>query len=168
MFNLDQIFSYFKTLASTSLKFQISAAITFGTALVLVWLNEDNELKIFLTILFLFTFCMVTSLIIEKIYIAYRKKKRRSKDWNSVTQDELDFLSYYIKNKTKTRYVPCPNGTYQDSGIINPLIKKEILYVASTMSEFRGSEFNREQQFPINIHDTAYEFFSTQNITTKK
>ena len=163
MFSLKEIIGYFKEVAS-SVKFQLSAAITFGTALALVWLNqEENDLKIFLTILFLFPVCMFVIGLIEKIYLAVRNNRRRIKAWNNLTIDERRFLAYYLTNKTKTRYVSCRNGTYSDSGYINPLISKGILYLGSRMSEFRGEDWmSMEQQFPINIHDKAYEYFLTQ------
>ena len=93
----------------------------------------------------------------EKIFTIIANKYRRNKAWNNLTDDEQKFLAFYFINKTKTQYVSCYNGTYTDSGIINPLIKKEILYLASNLSEYRGEHWAaREQQFPINITDDAY------------
>ena len=160
MFNLKEVVNYFKEVTG-SLKFQISAAITFGTALLLVWLKENNELKILLTILFLFPICMFIGSIIEKAYLLIRNSHQKKVAWNSLTPQEEEFVSYYIKGNTKTRYMPAYNGTYRDSGIINPLIGKHILYIASNMSEFRGESWmSAEQHFPINIRDEAFLFFT--------
>ena len=46
-------------------------------ALILVWLKEDNELKIFLTILFLFPTCMLVGSLVEKIIDFFKEKKKR-------------------------------------------------------------------------------------------
>lgn len=159
MLDLSLITNYFKEISS-SLKFQLSAAVTFGVALFMVWFGEDNELKIFLTVLFLFPTCMFLGAIIEKLYITISKYKDKKKKWSNLSREELDYIKYYIDNETKMRYVPVYNGTYENSGIINPLISKNILYLASKVSEFRGEDFySREQTFPINITDEALEFF---------
>ena len=77
-----------------------------------------------------------------------------------MTHEEIEFVSHYIKNNTKTKYVIAYNGAWRDSGIINPLIHKGILYLASEISEYRGDSWeNMDQSFPINIHDDAYKFF---------
>ena len=76
MLGLNEVVSYFKEVAS-SLKFQVAAAITFGAALLLVWLKEDNELKIVLTVLFLFPTCMFVGSIVERIVGFFKRKKER-------------------------------------------------------------------------------------------
>jgi hypothetical protein len=168
MFNINDIINYFKEVNS-GVKFQLSAIVTFGAALTLVWLKEDNELKIFLTFLFLFPLCMFVFGLIEKVYMFIRCRNNRIKAWNSLTFDERRFLLYYLINKTKTQYIPCINGTYTDSGIINPLIHKKILYLGSTMSEYRGEDWmSMEQHFPINIHDLAYEYLRNKYEADKK
>ena len=160
MFSLKDVVGYFKEVTS-SLKFQISAAITFGSALLLVWLKENNELKILLTILFLFPTCMFVGSIGEKIYVRISNHQRKKVAWNNLSPQEERFVAYYTKENTRTRYMPAYNGTYTDSGIINPLISKRILYLASNMSEFRGESWmDAEQHFPINISDEAFAFFT--------
>lgn len=160
VFDLKEVVSYFKEVAG-SLKFQISAAITFGSTLLLVWLEENNQLKIFLTILFLFPTCMFVGSIIEKIYVRISNHRRKKVAWNNLSPQEEEFIAYYIKENTRTRYMPAYNGTYRDSGIINPLIGKRILYLASNMSEFRGESWmSAEQHFPVNIRDDAFSFFT--------
>lgn len=74
MINPNNVISYFKEVA-TSIKFQISASLTFGIALLLVWLKENNDLRIILTILFLFPALMLICSLVEKIFIFYKKKK---------------------------------------------------------------------------------------------
>jgi len=159
MFNLKELISYFKEVASSS-KFQISASITFGMALLLVWLKENDQLKIFLTILFLFPLCMFVGSIIEKIYLLIRNYHYQKIAWKNLTPQEEEFISYYTKGNTKTQYMPVYNGTYAESGIINPLINKQILYIASNLSEYRGDWMDGQQYFPINIHDKAFLFFT--------
>jgi hypothetical protein len=150
---------YFKEVAKST-KFQISATVSFGTALFLTWFGEHQVTKILLTILFLFPASMFVTSLIEKAFFWTRQKIRRKHQWNALTPEEIEFVSYYINNNTKTRYVVIYNGTYQDSGIINPLIRKGILYRASNTSEFRGESWmSAEQHFPFNIHDNAFEFF---------
>ena len=162
MLSLNDIISFFKE-AAGSTKLLISATIAFGAALVLVWPQENNELKISVIILFLFFLCMLLLNLGEKIYSAWASKRRQTKAWDNLTKDEHNFLAYYFTNKTKTRYIPCCNGTYTNSGIINLLISKGILYLGSNMSEFREENgMPPEQYFPINIHDKAYEFFITR------
>jgi len=163
MFNLNHVLNYFKEVAS-SLKFQISSTITFGAALLLVWSKENDQQKILLTILFIFPLCMFLGSIIEKFFLLIRKKIQQKVDWNNLTPIEQQFISYYINNNTRTRYMTAYNGTYTDSGIINPLISKGILYIASRMSEYRGESWmSAEQQFPINIHDKAFAFFAKKH-----
>lgn len=160
MINIDTLISYFKEVGS-SLKVQISAAITFGTALILVWTKNSDNLKITLTILFLFPALMFIFSLLEKLCLFIKKERQQQKLWSNLTPEEVEFISYYVKNNTKTRYMTANNGTYQDSGIINPLIAKNILYIASSMSEFRGeSRQSMRQQFPINIQDKAFGFFT--------
>jgi len=159
MFNAEQIAAYFKAVAK-DIKTQVSAAVSFGTGLFLLWYRQGSELKIFITILFIFPICMFFCSIVEKIILASRNQIRIRKSWRDLTPDELAFLSFYVSNNTRTRYVPIYNGTYQDSGIINPLIAKGILYLASQMSEYRGDSWmSAMQHFPINIHDKAFSFF---------
>jgi len=162
MFNVEQVTTYFKEVTG-SIKFQLSSAVTFGTALLLVWLKEDNEKKIFLTILFLFPICMFVGTIVERAFSFVRSQVRQRRSWKNLTPEEIMFVSFYIQQNTKTRYVPIFNGTYRDSGIINPLIQKGILYLASSMSEFRGDDFmSKEQHFPINIRDNAFDYYKRQ------
>lgn len=150
---------YFREVANST-KFQISAAISFGAALFLIWSGDNDPIKIALTILFLFAACMFLISLAEKIGFGIYKEIKKKRNWNNLTPEEIEFVSYYIKNNTKTRYMVIFNGTYRDSGIINPLIGKRILYRASDMSEFRGdSIYDREQCFPFNIHDDAFKFF---------
>ena len=91
MFGLNEIISYFKEV-SHSLKFQLSAALTFGTALALVWFKEDNELKIILTILFLFPTCMFIGSLIEKAMLFSKKKKERK---SQIIQSKLGLLGQH-------------------------------------------------------------------------
>ena len=159
MFSLEQIISYFKEVAR-SIKFQLSAIVTFGSVLWLVWFKEGSEIKIILTILFLFPLCIFLFSIVEKAILFFIAKVERRKHLNNLTPEELEFISYYTDNDTKTRYMPCINGTYKDSGIINPLITKNILYIASNMSEYRGDHWmSKEQYLPINIHDDIFAYF---------
>lgn len=150
---------YFREVANSA-KFQISAAVSFGTALVLIWSGEDDHIKTIVTILFLFAACMFVISLTEKVFYGIYKKIKKKRDWNNLTPEEITFVSYYIENNTKTRYVVINNGTYRDSGIINPLIDKRILYRASNMSEYRGdSVYTMEQTFPFNIYDEVFSFF---------
>ena len=159
---------YFKEVTNST-KFQLSATITFGTAMVLIWIDSTKITEIIFTILFLFPTCMLLSSLVEKIfsffmgiYVSFDQERKKKAAWENLTPEEIEFIQYYIMNNTKTRYVRIFNGTYQDSGIINPLISKGILYMASKTSEFRGdSIFDAEQTFPFNIHDEAFEFFSS-------
>ena len=158
MFQDFNFMAYFRELLNNT-KFQISSAISFGAALLLL-IFKAKTLTLVLTILFLLPFSLIIVSLIEKIYFKIYNVRKRKKDWNNLTAEELNFVSYYIKNNTKTQYVVAYNGTYKDSGIINPLINKKILYIASNMSEFRGESYmTREQCFPFNIHDDAFEFF---------
>jgi hypothetical protein len=91
MFPLDQMIGYFKEVAS-SLKFQASAAITFGTALIMVWLKEVSELKIFLTILFLFPTSMLVGSLIGKAGTILKNIKLRKV---KALKDKLGLLSNY-------------------------------------------------------------------------
>lgn len=160
MFTADQIATYVKSLIE-SVKVQVSAAITFGTVLALVWFNnEGNELKIFLTVLFLFPLTILVYSLIEKVLLTIKTSAKKKKDWVNLTPEELNFIESYIKRNSKVRYVTVYNGTYRDSGIIQLLTEKNIIYRASSMSEFRGEDWmSREQQFPFNIHDEAFTFF---------
>ncbi len=114
---------YFRVIADST-KFQISAIISFGTALFFIWSDDNDPTKVTLTILFLFPVCMLVVSLVEKVGYSIYKKIKRKKDWNDLTPEKAEFISYYIENNTKTRYVNIYNGTYKDSGIINPLIRK--------------------------------------------
>lgn len=159
---------YFREVANST-KFQISAAVSFGTALFLIWSDNSDPIKITLTILFLFAACMFVTSLAEKAGYGIYKKFKRKKDWNSLTPEEIEFVSYYITNNTKTRYVVANNGTWRDSGIINPLTQKGILYLASNMSEYRGDSWmDSNQTFPFNIHDDAFKFFTKKLVEENK
>ncbi|PIR00428.1 MAG: hypothetical protein COV66_06785 [Nitrospinae bacterium CG11_big_fil_rev_8_21_14_0_20_45_15] len=151
---------FFREVAKST-KFQISAAVSFGVALFLIWSEKNDPVKVTLTILFLFAACMLVSSLAEKFGCWILKKIKRNKDWNTLTPEEKEFVSHYILNNTKTRYVITFNGAWRDSGIINPLIHKGVLYLASEISEYRGDSWEiMEQTFPINIHDDAFKFFT--------
>lgn len=150
---------YFREVANST-KFQISAAVSFGAALFLIWSENNNPIKVILTILFLFATCMLVASLVEKTGSWIYKRVKRKKEWNNLTPEEMEFVLYYVKNNTKTKYIIAYNGTWSDSGIINPLEQKGILYRASNMSEYRGDSWqNMDQTFPFNIHDAAFEFF---------
>lgn len=150
---------YFREVANSA-KFQISAAISFGTALVLIWLDDNDPVKITLTVLFLFAACMFIVSLIEKIGYGIYKRIKKNRDWNNLTPEETEFIKHYIQSDTKTRYQVAYNGTWQDSGVITLLKQKRIIYLASTTSEFRGESWmSAEQTFPFNIHDDAFKFF---------
>lgn len=158
MFSNLNVMDYFKEV-SNSTRFQVAATISFGTALILIWINTEI-IRILGTILFLFPLSMLITSLIEKIYTKVEQSIKRKKDWNNLTPEEQEFVKFYIKNNTKTRYMIAYNGTWQDSGIVNPLVNKKILYLASNMSEFRGEDWqDMEQRFPFNINDNAFEFF---------
>lgn len=151
-----------------SVTFQVSCAITFGVLLLLSWLKEPSELNFFLVFLFLLPFSLSLLNLINNLVTTILIQLRLRKNRNNLTIEEANFISYYLLNKTKTRYAPCFNGTYKNSGIINPLIHKKILYLASTLSEYRNSE----QHFPINIYDNSYSFYEKnpnvlKNLTKK-
>lgn len=151
---------YFRAVAN-SVKFQISAAISFGGALLLIWLTEGEFIKIALTIFFLFAFSMLLISIFEKIWQIISVKIRRKKEWSNLTPEETEIISYYISKNTKTKYVECANGTYSDSGLYKPLINKGILYLSSNIPEYRAEDdYGMNFYVPINIHDNAFEFFS--------
>lgn len=95
MLILNEVISYFKEV-SANLKFQVSATITFGYVLMLVWLKEDNELKILLTVLFLFPTCMLLGSLVEKA-MAYFKKQRESK--TQKLQNKLGQGHYQLTDK---------------------------------------------------------------------
>ena len=84
---------------ANSAQFQISAAVSFGTALFLIWSGDNEPTKIVLTILFLFAACMFVTSLAEKLGYGIYKKIKRKNDWNNLTPEELDFVSYYIKKK---------------------------------------------------------------------
>ena len=154
---------YFRAVANSA-KFQISAAVSFGAALILTWYLPEDFIKITLTLLFLFPVCMFTITLCEKLWYFFYQKYKTHKEWNNLTQAEDEFIDYYIKHKTKTRYMVIYNGTYRDSGVINLLLKKKILYLASNVSEYRGdSIYDMEQYMPFNINDKAYEHFMRRN-----
>lgn len=68
---------YFREVANST-KFQISAAISFGTALFLIWSGDSEPTKIILTILFLFAACMFIISLAEKAgYGIYGKLKQK-------------------------------------------------------------------------------------------
>lgn len=90
MFSVVGLQSYFKEVTG-SLKFQLSAAITFGVALLLVW-NAASDSKVYLTILFLFPACMFLGSIIEKI-IRWREVKKEKKD--EMMKGKLGLLGQY-------------------------------------------------------------------------
>ncbi len=160
MFPNINFMDYFKEVANST-RFQISASVSFGTALVQIWLENNDPVKITFIVLFLFATCMFIVSIIEKIFGFIYSEVRRRKDWKNLTSEELEFVKYYINGQTKTRYVVAYNGTWSDSGIINPLCEKGILYLASNISEYRGESFmTMEQNFPFNIHDKAYDYFA--------
>lgn len=103
---------------------------------------------------------LVFSIAFVEIIVFLHHWNREKNIWSNLTEEEKSFIDYYVERKTKTRYVTVYNGTYTNSGIINPLIQKKILYLASNMSEYRGeSRMSAKQQFPINIHDGAYKYF---------
>lgn len=159
MINVEQIALYFKAV-SGSIKFQLSAALAFGAALVLLWIKKGSELQILLTILFLFPIFMFFGTLIEKIFLFLKNETQRKRDWTNLTPEECNSIQHYVNNNTKTQYVLINNGTYRDSGTINPLIHKGILYIASDVSEYRGNDFmSMNQYYPINIQDRAFEFF---------
>jgi hypothetical protein len=99
---------------------------------------------------------------IEETYIFITNHIWRNIAWKKLTPEEETFISHYISENTKTRYMPANNGTYRDSGIINPLIRKGILYIASNMSEFRGEWLDASQYFPINMTDKAFSYFNVK------
>ncbi len=74
MLNISDFLGYFKDLRN-SLKFQLSATITFGIGLLLIW-NGFNESKIYFTVLCLFPACMFLGSIIEKI-VQWREAKKK-------------------------------------------------------------------------------------------
>ena len=155
MINIEKILAHFKELASSS-KIQISVAISFGIAIFLFWGQINNELKIPLVILFLFSTCMPSLSLIKKTFLYLNKLK----SWKNLTPEEIKFIEYYVINNTKTRYMSCRNGTYKDSGIINPLIDKGIFFLASRTSEYRVQPSGlKEQSLPININDQAFKYF---------
>lgn len=150
---------YFREVANSA-KFQISATLSFGCALYLIWFSASDLLKVTVTVLFLFPVSMLFITLVEKGVFKIYQRYNRSKQWNNLTPEESEVVFHYIRNNTKTKYVIMHNGTYRDSGIINPLIDKGILYIASDMTEYRGNDFlNMEQCLPFNIHDNAFEFF---------
>ena len=61
---------------TTNIKFQISAALTFGVALILVWSEQGNETKIITTIFFLFPTFMLTTSLVERMVIFFKKAKK--------------------------------------------------------------------------------------------
>ena len=73
MVNMPEVTSYFKEVAR-SIKFQVAAAITFGVALIFVWMRATT-FEITLTILFLFPFCMLMGSIAEKLLNWHNDKK---------------------------------------------------------------------------------------------
>jgi len=158
--------AYFQAVFN-NVRFRISSAVTFGVVLLLILPNGDNPIKILFTILFLFPFCMLVVPFLEYICNAITIKIRRSSDWSNLSPEEIEFISYYIKNETKTRYVVVCNGTWHDSGIINPLVSKKILYLASNESEFRGNSWATAGQYlPFNIYDDAFRFYKKKLATT--
>lgn len=158
---------YFKeTLRST--KFQISSFLSFGAALALICLEEDSLAKIFFTILFTFPLCIFVLSLCEKIYLKTIAAFKKHQDWNFLSKGEEDFIIFYITNKTKTRYVTSYNGACKDCGVFHPLIKKNILYYASDVSEYRGDSWqSMSQEFPINITDDAYRYFEKKYLKGK-
>jgi hypothetical protein len=99
-------------------------------------------------------------LLSEFVLESFTYMYRRHVIWGDMTAQELEFLSYYISNNTRIRYVAVFNGTYKDSGVIELLVRKRIIYLASTLSEFRSDGYHSAtQQFPFNIYPGAYKFF---------
>lgn len=152
--SLDGITEYFMEVAKST-KIQISAAFTLVVPLYLIWHGDKDYAKLTVTILFLFPTSMLIIFLLEKICFGISSYIKRRKQWNSLTPEEIKFISYYITKNTQTRYVSARYGTYSDSGIINGLIVKEILYMASNISEFREGG----QTLPFNITDRAFSFF---------
>lgn len=160
MFSNINLMDYFKEVANST-RFQISASISFGTALVQIWVGDTDPVKITMIVLFLFATCMFIVSIIETIFSIIRRRITKQKDWSNLTSEEIEFIRYYITKQTKTRYVVAYHGTWTDSGVINPLCEKDILYLASSMSEYRGEHWMAmDQTFPFNIHDKAYDHFA--------
>jgi ABC-type multidrug transport system fused ATPase/permease subunit len=155
MLNLTEIVNYFKAL-SASIKFQIAATISFGVALVLGLFTDYKFPIIVLAIFFLFAVSVFILTIAEKVLNAILRRR----SWENLTPQEEEFIGVYLKKNEKVRYMYVFNGTYRDSGIINPLISKGILYRASNMSEYRGKSWQSMNQYiPINMHDRAFSFF---------
>lgn len=82
--------------------------------------------------------------------------------WNHLTPEELEFIACYFEKNIRTKYVIAYNGACKDSGTINLLLNKSIIYLASGMSEYRaegGSCMSADQYFPFNIYEDAFTFF---------
>lgn len=77
MFSDLNVMEYFKEVASST-RFQIAAAISFGIALLLIWLEAD-AIRIFATVLFLFPLSMLTTSLVEKIYTKICKWQKRDR-----------------------------------------------------------------------------------------
>lgn len=121
-----------------------------------VFLEDINffpeQYKFLISLLFsLFSGIAIAELVIKVGNIFYK----RFYLWKSLTEEENIFVSYYIRNNTKTQYVTAYNGACVSSGTINLLLKKRIIYLASQMSEYRDNK----QQFPFNIYNDAFYFF---------
>lgn len=150
---------YFREVANSA-KFQLSATISFGTALYLILVDGSEIVRILLTILFLFPACMFVISLCEKIFYYIYKLRKMNKDWNNLTPKEEEFLSFYIKNNTRTKYVEVVyGGAYEDSGTIDILCRKRIIYRASERAEQRPNQLCGDYSFPFNIYDKAFLFF---------
>lgn len=160
MFNKETL-QYAEALIRST-KLQFVCAVSFGIPLLFYY--EDIELLLKITLL-VFALLPLSALFfsfgecLKKLYEGHKKKTDKLKKWNDLTNEEIEFVRYYIKENTKCRYVSAHHGAPRDSGIVNMLRAKGILYLANNQSEFRGTWQSGTHCFPFNIYDDAFEFF---------
>lgn len=139
---------------------QFVCAVSFGVPLYFFYETLDISWRLVLSIVCLLALVSLTYTISEKTYMSIRRWLKKREGWKNLSSEELEYIKYYITENTIMRYVPAYNGTYQNSGIINPLRAKGILYLASNESEWRGESWmSAGHEFPININDNAFQYF---------
>ena len=92
-----------------------------------------------------------TIIYLRKKYKKWREKSRRKQLLHDLTREECEIVLGYIDNKTKTQSLNI------ESGVVNGLISKNILYVSSQI----GTSTPWSQTFfDVNIQSWAWDYLN--------